>query len=256
MGQALDDLPDPINSTSLGTATSADDLLARLAGEEIDRLLADESLGEGAELAEATAEPDPLLPPSKTEPEAVDAPDPETARQLDELFAQLVDTDSGNAPAPARQPTTSPASATVADSVLSQQLDDLFAPLEAEPADSAAPAPRPAPLAAPAQPAVPAEAPEATTSVDPADQTGALERQVLAADLLESQESAENAPVEDEAVDDQPAEPRVPICLRLLELLNAPLANVSETVRNVLGKAAVVTLVNALLILIYVLFVR
>ncbi len=51
MGQAVVELPDPLENGDVANAASADDLLAQLASEEIDRLL-----------AEAESEQSPLPP--------------------------------------------------------------------------------------------------------------------------------------------------------------------------------------------------
>jgi hypothetical protein len=49
---------------------------------------------------------------------------------------------------------------------------------------------------------------------------------------------------------------RFAILLRPLELMNRPLAACSDGVREALGKVAIMTLINALAILVYVLFLR
>lgn len=260
MEQAQNDLPDPIRQPGLDDAPSADDLLAQMAGEEIDRLLADESALE--EISSASASRPMDVPPASvpSAPAAapaasIEEPDSETARQLDALFAELVSSEPpvpANPPprlAPAPAPAPVPVAHAEADAAISQQLDDLFAQLQAgEPVAGAAETP-PAPAPAPAEPPVP-------ISLDPADQTSALERQVLAAEVLDPEPAEpEPAPVEGD-LPIEPPTPRVPLYLRLLELINAPVANISDTFREALGKVAIATLVNALLILMYVLFVR
>jgi len=74
MGSATVDLPDPLQNTGPAEAKSADDLLAQMAGDEIDRLLA-ETEGETASVpsaAAAPATPAPLEAPASpaTEPSA------------------------------------------------------------------------------------------------------------------------------------------------------------------------------------------
>jgi hypothetical protein len=44
--------------------------------------------------------------------------------------------------------------------------------------------------------------------------------------------------------------------IKLLEVLNAPLSFVPDALRDTLGKVAIVTLVNSIAVLIYVLFLR
>ena len=271
MGQALDDLPDPTNQAASAAAPGADDLLAQMAGEEIDRLLADESLT-GESIADSSSSPadTTLTQPAVATPSAPGSePDPETAMQLDALFAELMAVEPvvpASVPRPAPRPAEAsrPAIEQV-DTVLSQQLDDLFAQLQSEeaavapvaPDVSPAPVSQPAaPPAAVAMPTVAAEQPPAEMPVDPADQTSALERQVLSAELLNTADETTAAASPDAPPADEPQEPRVPLYLRLLELVNAPLANASETIRDFIGKAAIMNIVLALLILMYVLFVR
>ena len=49
---------------------------------------------------------------------------------------------------------------------------------------------------------------------------------------------------------------REPLPVVVLELINAPLSFVPDRLRDVLGKVAILTLVNSLAVLIYVLFIR
>ena len=271
MGQALDDLPDPTNQAASAAAPGADDLLAQMAGEEIDRLLADESLT-AESIADSPSSPAATTraQPAVATPSAPGSePDPDTAMQLDALFAELVAVEPvvpASVPRPAPRPAEAsrPAIEQV-DTVLSQQLDDLFAQLQSEEAAAAPPVPvSPAPVSQPApqpavvaMPTVAAEQPPAEMPVDPADQTSALERQVLSAELLNTADETTSAASPDAPTPaDEPQEPRVPLYLRLLELVNAPLANASETIRDFIGKAAIMNIVLALLILMYVLFVR
>jgi hypothetical protein len=52
------------------------------------------------------------------------------------------------------------------------------------------------------------------------------------------------------------AEARVPLLVRVLEWMNAPLAGLSESARAALGKVAIMTSVNAAAVLVYVLVFR
>ena len=54
----------------------------------------------------------------------------------------------------------------------------------------------------------------------------------------------------------RPAGKRQPVLIRALELLNAPFNFVNDAARELMGKVAILTLVNALLILVYVVFIR
>jgi transcription elongation GreA/GreB family factor len=68
------------------------------------------------------------------------------------------------------------------------------------------------------------------------------------ADAAAEQDAAEAA--------ERAAEGRLAPAIRLLELMNAPLSFIPDAMRDALGKVAILTLVNALAVLIYVLFVR
>lgn len=186
MGQATVDLPDPLEPQA-PSAASTDELLAQLAGEEIDRLLAEADSELPGDAKQASA------PPS-----TIDAP---KATQVDDVGAA--------AGAASRSATAN----------LSAELDDLFAQLnvgEAAPAEAGA-------AKITAAPGVePASAP--STSVDKS----------------ESESMAR----------------RPPFYLRLLQWINSPLARCSDPVRDAVGKIAILTTVNAILILAYLLFLR
>jgi hypothetical protein len=64
--------------------------------------------------------------------------------------------------------------------------------------------------------------------------------------------------IDEEKVDYTQAdpEPRVPLLVRVLELMNAPLVGLSESVRVAMGKVAIVTSLNAVGVLVYVLVFR
>jgi len=244
MGQAAVDLPDPLDQATLGAAPSADDLLSQMASEEIDRLLAE---AEGGVAAAAPGSPEPSIeqpaetPASgmpadgRTAAAELDKADPDTARQIDALFDEL---------SAAPQAGTSQPQATA----------DQQAQPEVEQQDSTATqqvvaAPMAAPMAQPQQ--VSAAAPAA---VDPADQTGATERQVLMAET--AAEDAAAAAVAPDAGLSTEDEQGPPWYLRLLETINAPFASCSDELRAAIGKIAIVTLVNAVAVLVYLLFFR
>jgi hypothetical protein len=161
MGQAALDLPDPLESAKPADAQSADDLLSQLAGDEIDRMLA-ESDGEPA-------------PPAKT--------------------------------AEGTQPVAVPPSA-VAESV------DLDAVLDTATAERSAPH----------------TTNRASIVAKPADHSP----------KIELGESAR----------------RAPLILRPLEWLSSPLDPWPDQLREILGKIGLMTLINALAVLAYVLLFR
>ena len=201
MGQATVS-PDPLDESATVTTTttiaSADDLLAQLAGEEIDRLLAE------SEAERATAEERA----GGSVASAV-APGLRTAQpdQRDEKVSSVE-------PVAMSGPTTAPSA--------------LQVPTPSEP---------PAP---------------AVASDSAFDANGVAERAALIEEAP--------APVTGIAHDERRMVSEVggplPIYLRPLEWLNAPLASCPEGLRETLGKVAIVTLVNAIAVLAYVLLVR
>jgi len=269
MSSSNADLPDPLEESPDTTGPSADDLLAQMADEEIDRLLdeaelerppvvsKDEPAVAAATPVEQAATAEEAQPAAAARP-AVDpvasraaahALDEETAAAIDDLLEKNAVAEAAAEAAGAAQATPAPQSrASVVheskSAEVARRLDDLFmAPSESEP---------PAPTTA----AAAAKAARTAAPVDPADQTGALERQVLTAEVLSAADGAlETAEPKTAAADDE-EDQRLPWYLRPLEWINAPVARCSQSARDLIGKAAIMTLVNALLVLIYVLFIR
>lgn len=202
MGQAVVDLPDPMEQPPAGA--SADDLLSQLAGDEIDRLLGESDV--------------PPADPTEAEPEPV-----------------------ATMASPADAP-PAPADAAPEPEALAQQLEQAKADAAAEVAEALPAAPPPAPsgeldqtIAAAAESVLgPAPAP-------PAAAEAGAERDGLLTDLAA------------EAPDD---EPPIPLLLRPLEWLSRPLDGLSPAARDFLGKAAIVTLVNSIAVIAYVLWFR
>lgn len=228
MGKAATDLPDPTQATALGATPSADDLLSQLAGDEIDRLLAE------ADVEPPAAEPELVAPAPLPSAATPDTPPP-----------------GGKAPGE-----TSPASPPAIDT----QLDDLFKQLSDHDDQQSPQSPEPADAAPP--PAAPAPAPAATEPVEPAGETVARAPDFAVPEedptTVEEREALDSSA--DEA--DDPGLPlsadeeALPVYLLPLEWLNAPLRSCPEWVRAAIGKAALITLFNALAILIYVLLFR
>lgn len=302
MGKSLD-LPDPLESSVSQPLGNADDLLAQLAGEEVDRLLAEADAegqqpprpGEGRRTTDSVGDVSDSSDRAAPAPAPAPAPEAAIQNQLDALFTEI------NADQPSPEPGAADASAPGPDA-------SSAAPIESEtpnaPGAEIAPA-APAPMApAPVAPIAPApfspvtsqlpddiDASEvmaailgdaglsgsatanlppieprslATTSRPPADdvasgivparrpefQTSAAERQGLSTlasvDALPSASELEilSAPVEDDAP--------LPAYLKPLEWINAPLDLLPTPARDVLGQIAILTLVNAIAVLIYV----
>jgi hypothetical protein len=170
MGQAVADLPDPLDSPQPADGLSADDLLSKLAGDEIDRMLAEDG-GDGA------AMPAP--------PGAV------AAAAVEPLVTTAVPTIA-----------VQPAAAAV-------DLDDVLNTADAE--------------------------------------RTALHQQAIAVDA---------SPTQIDLGDSAETRRRLPLILRPLVWINAPLDPWPERLRDVIGKIGVMTLINALAVIAYVLLFR
>src|SRR5688500_11811138 len=139
MGKATVDLPDPlqqppVSAAAGGDATaSADDLLSQLAGDEIDRLLA-EAESERPAAPQAATAPDALDTTTETKPEVESEEPPATAVATAppvQLPSQPVE-----ATLPSADQTThdTTAAATAAgNEIVSKQLDELFEQLDEKP---------------------------------------------------------------------------------------------------------------------------
>ena len=192
MGKAALDLPDPLQSPPEGPKASTDELLAQLAGDEIDRLLAE------AEAVEPRASRAPFHVAPPTSPESSAEPQPSPATP---------------------PPTAEPGESTSAELDVAAEMDALFTAATAK--DQAA-----------------AEA-----------EMSAAERDGLKTPAGVAESVAAPAPAE---ADDAP----LPLYLRPLEWLSAPLMILPGSVRDIVGKIAIVSLLNAAVILAYVLIVR
>jgi hypothetical protein len=247
MGQAID-LPDT-PSDGPQTTGNVDDLLAQMAGDEIDRLLAEDEKQEPTTLAApadhpienqiAAAEPQDLkqqVPAAETT--AIEETPPDISQQLDALFGELT-----REPAPGAAVETPAQAAAVAETP---------EPIAATVAPDAG-------AAAPAGDAVESNAANPAGSADLAAEVPAVPtgKSPVAAHAEEatSQERAAliEEPVLPEADD---AQSGVPLHLKLLLWINAPLAWCGDSGREWMGKAAILTLINALVLLAYVLFFR
>jgi hypothetical protein len=202
MGQAAVDLPDPLETPPV-SASSTDDLLAQLAGEEIERLLSEE---ESAPAGEPVGKPHPPVQvpaqTSKVEPvaaPAVAAKEAPADTDLNALFSQL-DPTEGKSQTPVRA--------------------------KSEPVAST-------------PDAAPSVAEELAWEID---EDSALMSSGQAA-------SAAVGPVSTAAA-------REPLVLRLLAWLNSPLDAFPDRVRDAVGKIAILTTVNALSVLVYLLLFR
>ena len=302
MGKAAVELPDPLDTPLTGAngvaaaGASADDLLAQMAGEEIDRLLTEAG-------SRADVDSSPLLvqvPPDvrHSTSAAVPPPPPAPLAAADtptEVAATPI-ASAGISPAdqPRAEEAASPAPAN--DAGLSQQLDDLFNQLaKEEPRPAAVPAASPEPAAGPAAsvaaaaaeqaapvqlppqaapvqtalvpttPPVAPPPPEEPVAIPPSKPAPVAAPSDLGTSLLERsalkaiQPSVAAALQKDAAkADERPPLWMLPLVglTKLLEWVNAPLAACPDRTRNVMGRIALLTLLNALGVLVYVLFFR
>jgi len=281
MGQATVDLPDPLDQPPPANPGGVDDLLSQLAGDEIDRLLA-EADSEAPPPVKAATPIDAPVEPIRFDEEPVSQTAVAAAPKLSPNSPLAKLNALADLPPEAGAVAGSPA-ATLADDAMTvdaetqASLDALSSELEAPAvadggilppgavekvlADEAAGLLGTPPAAAPA-PQVPEEL--GTT----ADERGALsagvddELSAAAASKVPlgaaaPEASPEISSKELDAVlgldeDDAP----LPLLLRPLEWLNAPLAACPQGVRDTIGKAAIITMINALAVLVYVAFFR
>ena len=217
MGQAVVDAPDPLQNPKPATPPSADDMLSQLAGDEIDRLLAE---AEGQRpVKEVAPSPAPIAAAPMVEGESVGFDSKQSAAEIDALLAQAESTE----PTPAAPPAEPPAAAVPAASVTAP-----VAPA------AVVEAPKPQPVPAGVEIAKEIEQSEA-------------ERKALRAPEVK-------ADVSPELIIDRTA--RLPLILKPLELLSSPLDACPDIVREAIGKMAIVTMVNAIAVLSYVLIFR
>ena len=243
MGQATVDLPDPldlppvdpISATPISAAAlaSADDLLSQLAGDDIDRLLAE---------AESADPPPAALPEtadSSISPAA--AEHAELIRTAEQTAVEVADVDVEAATAVAVSEITAPETIAPAIDVpiaadhafaLQAMIEPAASAVESEgsekPVESVAPIAEveSAPVEAPLAPETPAF-----------DEAASEERHAL----VEGPSPVAKPPS---------------ILVRILQLMNSPLAWLPDPLRDALGKAGLLTMFNAIAVLGYVLLFR
>jgi hypothetical protein len=139
------------------------------------------------------------------------------------------------------------------DARVAKELNNLFAELDEDKA-SAAPQLAGAVAVAASEPIAalvpPTPSPAPPMPSDPVAQAHELEKQLLGQTLMDVLGPTT------EAQTGGGRSLNLSFLVRPLEWLNAPLAACSDTVRQTLGKVAIMTLINALAILLYVLFLR
>lgn len=264
MGQAAVDLPESADNAA-APITNADDLLSQLAGEEIDRMLAESDSAPKDEQAPAAAgeqpviEEEPIAPPAAMAEEVEaelkeladasakkNAEDP-FAAEVDELFRQL-EADPAAPKAEPEKPQEAPVAAVTPTADV---------PTASTPAPAAAAAESVAKVAEPETPsaiAAPVATPPASTVVAE-EQTSTAERAALAETPPPAPQPAPAKPVVTTHATPV-VQTRVAAYVRVLELINGPFADCPQGMRDTLGKVAILTLMNSLGVLLYVMLFK
>ena len=260
MGQSAVDLPDPTSAIQPQTAAAVDDLLAKMAGDEVDRLLGD-ALADEPDIHKSKAELGAELQGHANAAQA----------ELDALFNELNSQDIPGAPKPAAsaapaaaeapspvstptapEETLAPAAA-VSESPPQSLTDRAAALIEEARKEQQAPAPASA-----------ADALAAEMALDEKQHAEGMARQA-AAPAAASPAAPATVPetpaveIDTDESDDEAApasSSRMPIVVRILEILDAPFSGLSERARETLAKVAIVTIFNGLAILLYLILFR
>jgi hypothetical protein len=243
MGQAILDLPDPTQLSGVNAGplspqalASADDLLSQLAGDDIDRLLAEAEaerslpvpppppappLAAAPPVAEATA-PDLILP-TEAAIAAILAPAIDsTLKAVDEQIAASAPVDTALAAEPILPPPSQPPAAPL--EVLDQHLLDEAAAHVSAIMD------------------VPVAPPE-PISVAPVAVADAAERRALSEPLIIPPVPARSSR-------------RISVLVKILEWINSPMLLFPDAVREAIGKVAILTTFNAAAVIVYVMVFR
>lgn len=234
MGKAALDLPEPAEATPAAPENAGtDDLLAQLAGQEIDRLLADADVPRDRAAAPSVsaadpkvekAAPDPNPAPTLAAPqrvEATSAPAQSSPARLSSHEPELPTTTAQpapTAPPPSLLPNLDAPRAEQAIGDIIGSLDPELEEATREPTETA-----------------PAERAALDAALGPAAAT-------LTADELATSPDDDEAPL--------------PLYLRPVEWLNACFDSVPQALLEAAGKIAILTMVNAVAVLLYVLFFR
>lgn len=249
MGQVSVVLPDPIESPAAAPVApaEADDLLSQMAGEQIDRMLAEADVQRNPPEAGSGPSGGPTTVSTSGGSSTFQGSVPIGADEPSGASADAAASAASPAPSETSDGNSAEASSSSQTAQLSDQLDELFATMSedhsagtAETAEqdagSASSAAERAALNGSASTAPPTEKPAGGES--PAEAP------------VESDESAANT----DAID--AADAAVPIYLRVLQWLNAPMATCPQRVREAIGKIAILTLVNAMAVIFYILIFR
>lgn len=236
MASTTVDLPDPLQLSAVQPA-EADELLSQMAGEEIDRLMADAAADRpfvatptppAMEIATAIEVPAAVEPTNLSTSAMPDEPPPTTpagdetiTRQLDHVFDQQISASPSPAEAaPASEIVPTQEITAAKEQAAAKDVNDLLGRL-----DAGERAPQPPTGAA------------ASDAIHPASLVASTETQTKVALL--------GAPARGPS-----------ILSKLLDWVSVPLDPFPPATRDFIGKAAIITTVNALAVLLYVLLFR
>jgi hypothetical protein len=265
MARTAVELPDPLENASGGAANSADDLLAQLAGDEVDRLLSEADAGEPAPRNVDRPVTDEAVAAGVVAAagEASPAPaDVAAESPAGDLFDEIDLAKMAGARAPKAEveaAATLEATQSVEDSI-ALRAEELIAQARLE-GDDPEPTPAVPPLSAADALAAEMEADEqahaAALQRMKGDYTPAPRAEVsvatpVPAPAAEIDEAAVDLTAPESEADDE----RVPLLVRVLEWINSPMTGLSPGVREAMGKVALVTAVNAIAVFLYVLIAR
>jgi hypothetical protein len=262
-------MPDSLDPAPPESADKVDDLLAQMAGEEIDRLLSESDDLRETRLANQSA--------------SGAASEPAIGRQLDALFSGSDDADSPlgngnvikreeksaptepltNTPPPPQGPAAA-ANVALSDDEVSQQLTDLFN--DEDPKAAGQPpsitqktqkTEKPTPIIAEAPAAATEAAPSPETEFHTESSTIDPERAELLPPPQEETSPDDDGLKLDLGPDDSPGESRpLAILLKPLQWLTSPMEACPDHLRDLIGKIALLTLFNATAVLLYVFLFR
>jgi hypothetical protein len=269
MGRAQANSPASSDVPAKDAAPAADDLLAQLAAEDIDRMLAEAEVETTpAPVATAPGEPvadDASKSASIPDDQVVDTES--VSSELEELLAKEEAAQAGSPPASAAASLNESAVAPAT----SEPLED-----SASVSDPSIPSPGSgqaseglAPQAAVSAPAVPTEglaaAPRksdgtstatSTESPDSPSHTSAQAAIPAAAATSSPPKEASTDATTHDASSAGEDETPIPIYIRVLEFINSPLDSLPDPIREIVGKIALVTFINAVVVIGYVLLFR
>ncbi|QOV88716.1 hypothetical protein [Humisphaera borealis] len=241
-------VPDPAP-----TAGRADDLLSQMAGDEINRLLADAEIEpERTPAPRAPAEPvrsaDAVLDTPGDGTSSPSLPQDTISKELDQVFSQQVA--AADAPPADRTPEPSTGDTTAAtppsDPAASANPDDISADGVADLLGRLSEGDAQSP---------PSDVP-AAAAAHSAEAVGHDERAALAEPHDASHDESHAGPQDDSTIVAAPPPESEGKLSRLIDWITMPLDPFPDEIRDVIGKVAIVTAINAVAILVYVMVFR